>query len=197
MDKKYYVWGGILLALVLVLGMLFPRPGPSVIEKVIERLGAIPGTSVDSNYFSIGGIEFYQSGAGFMATSSVLCSFKNPFAPATTSIDFISVKRTTGFTAATEFDISTSTTAYGSSTVALVRAQPVAAKSQDMTLWTPRHASTSVLAVNTGKTLFWANNVISNPYILTGNQYLTVRNSTSTPGSEKPKGVCNFKGTKL
>src|SRR3990167_6546851 len=141
MDKKYYVWGGILLALVLVLGMLFPRPGPSVVEKVIERLGAIPGTSVDSNYFSIGGIEFYQNGVGFTATSSVFCSFKNPFAPATTSIDFISVSRSTSFAATTEFDISTSTTAYGSSTVALVLGKSVDG-AQDTTLWTPRHAST-------------------------------------------------------
>src|SRR3990167_9801120 len=141
MDRKYLIGGGVLLALVLVLGMFFPRPGPSVVERVIERLGATPGTSVDSKFYSIGGQNFYQAAVGFDATSSVLCAFKNPFAPATTSIDFISVSRSTSFAATTEFDISTSTTAYGSSTVALVLGKSVSG-AQDTTLWTPRHAST-------------------------------------------------------
>ena len=201
MDRKYLIGGGVLLALVLVLGMFFPRPGPSVVERVIERLGATPGTSVDSKFYSIGGQNFYQAAVGFDATSSVLCAFKNPFAPATTSIDFISVSRTTSFAAASEFDISTSTGQFGSSTVALVLGRSVAAASQDTTLWTPRHASTSVFTVNDGahlgRTLYWSDDAISNPYILTGTQWLTVKNATDTPRNETIKGLCGFRGTKL
>lgn len=93
MDKKYYVLGGV-LALVLVLGMLFPRPGQSVIERVIEKLGANPGTDFSSTFLKFNGIEHQYSSQAFNVASTTLCAFK-PGATSTVLRTFINVKNAT------------------------------------------------------------------------------------------------------
>ena len=158
-------------------------------------LGATPGADLDSKYSSRGGVKFYHESQAMTATSSVLCAFQNPFAPATTTIDKIVAERRSGFTAATLFDISTSTTRFGSSTVALIRAKSVAAAGKDTTIWVPRN-STSSVPTNTN-TLFWNEyGAEGSPFIVKGTEWITIRNATGTPGSETLTGDCSFEGTK-
>lgn len=197
MTHKHWAGVGVLAAVILLLGILFPRPGyvsesyiAQLVKEAVERLGAIPGTSVDSNFFSIGGVEKAHFNQALTSTSSVLCAVQNPFRPATSTIDRITVKRTTGFVGASQFDISTSTTQFASSTVALVKDKTVAAGNQDTTLWTPRFGTST-------SALHWAENVKDSPFILKGVEWITVRNATGSAGSETIRGACNFDFTKF
>ena|SRR3990167_2394046 len=208
--KTYFAVGAVIVG-ILIVGAVYPRPtvidntstqiNSRVDEWMEARLGAIPGDSIDSPTVKIGGVNKFFIGKPIAGTSSVLCSIKNPYAPATTSIDRITVKRTSGFAAATTFDISTSTTAFASSTPALVRAKSVAAGIQDTVLWTPRHATSTYVSVADGvllaNTLYWNQSVITSPYVLTGTEWITVRVATTSGGTETISGYCNFEGTKL
>src|SRR3990167_1841969 len=131
MDNiKNYLVAGVVLLVVAIVGIVYPRPVPvidnvrSVTDRVDEwmetRLGAIPGTTIDSQVITVGGVDIGYVGKPIAGTSSVLCSIRNPFS-STSTIDKLTIKRTSGFAAATEYDVSTSTNAFGSSTVALVR----------------------------------------------------------------------------
>src|SRR3990167_401893 len=122
--KNYFVVGVVLLV-VAIAGIVYPRPVPvvdnvrSITDRVDEwmetRLGAIPGTTIDSRIVTIGGVDIGYIGQPITATSSALCSLRNPFS-STSTIDKLTIRRTSGFEAATTFDISTSTSAFGSST---------------------------------------------------------------------------------
>ena len=171
--KNNYLWGGI-ITVVLILGVIFPRSGGSVIERVIEKVGGTPGTTVSSETFSIGGRNFAKIGRNLTATSSVVCSIKNPFGTATTSIETLGVHFESSFAAATEFTISTSTTAFASTSNPLVA--PIAIG-----------ASEKLTKIYKGtKDIFLAKN-----------EYLNVRVATTTGGSEIPTGTCTFEGTKI
>lgn|SRR3990167_949863 len=201
MEKKYIV-AGVLLALVLVLGMLFPRPDGSLVDKIVqivkEQLGASPGPAVSSNYFSVGGIEFFNKRT-FTASSSVVCSITNPWSSVagrgTSTIDNLTVAINGGHSAAYEYTVSTSTSPYASSTVALVPKVSVAAGAASYSVWTPKHAASTTDAG--GLTLNWANYLASSPFILDGGQEINVRVATSTGGNELFTGACNFSLRKL
>lgn len=203
MDKKVLGGGVLLLALViLVLGVIFPRPVEitvDMIQEAIQKFGAIPGNEVSGNYFTVGGVErYFESQKN--ATSSVLCSFKNPFPNATTTIERVTVKTTSTFGAANTYDIATSTTAYGTSTPSLVYGKSIAANEFEQASWFPKFVASTTASLNTEYTniLFdEATNGGQTNFFLTGTQYLNVKVASSTPGTDTVNATCNFEGRKL
>lgn len=168
-------------------------------DKLNIPLGATPGTTITDNITSVGGVEKY-TGATFTATSSVVCSVRNPWSNVkgvgTSSIDRISVYMKGNNVAAQSLSISTSSTAFASSTKALMSEITVPALSRTLALWTPRHASSSdSFAPNNN--LFWYNGQNSSPFFLDGAEYLNVRVASTSPGGEKFTGNCTVELTKL
>ena len=85
-------------------------------------LGAVPTLDgVDSPYVKINGHQWWVGRVSMLATSTVLCAIQNPFR-ATSTIEFAGAEVTArgNVNAANSLVISTSTTAYSSSTTSLL-----------------------------------------------------------------------------
>ena len=95
MDRKYYVWGGVLLALVLVVGIIYPRP-TSVVERIVEKLGATPGDTLNTESWTVNGVRTYFYSSAFGNASTTVCSFRTP--SATTTVVMASMNFTNGTT---------------------------------------------------------------------------------------------------
>ena len=200
--KNYLVVGIVVVTVVLGVAIFQKTPIVNNTVNVPEQtppFGAIPGTSIDSNIFSIGGVQFAKFGQAVTASSSVLCAVQNPFRPATSTIDRITVRLSDGFTVASAFDISTSTGRFGSSTVSLIDGAILPADAQTDIVWTPRNSTTSIITKDSGVSseLAWSHDIDSNPFILKGSEWITVRNATGTPGNETVPGFCNFEFTRF
>lgn len=91
-----------------------PQPGP---------LGAVPTLDgVDHPFVKINGYQFYQKSFAFTATSSFICAIQNPYG-ATSTIEALGAQSlTNGVTEANNLYVSTSTSAFGTSTPNLIDA---------------------------------------------------------------------------
>jgi len=173
MNNKI-ITGIAVVALILSGFALFNGGTNTVTEKVIERIGGTPGSTFSDTKLSIGGLEVAKIGRNLTATSSVVCSIKNPFGAATTSIETLGVHFESSFAAATEFTVSTSTTAFASSSNPLVASTAIG-------------QSGKLTKIYKGtKDIF-----------LAANEYLNVRVATTTGGSEIPTGRCAFEGIRI
>ncbi len=92
MDKKYLVGGVLLITAVLVLGLNFPRPGPSVVEKtverVVERLGGFSGPKITSTFLVFNGIEHQYQTSRLNKASTTICSLPTPKAASSTLVNW-------------------------------------------------------------------------------------------------------------
>ena len=105
MDRKYYVWGGVLLALVLVVGIIYPRP-TSVVERIVEKLGATPGGTIPGEELCVNGVCTITK-SGFCAATSTPISVRNPHNATSTVSTFIDFTGTS--TSAISYALGTST----------------------------------------------------------------------------------------
>src|SRR3990172_4699317 len=99
------------IAVILSVGAVTFLPSDNTViptDVSNEDLGAIPGTSVDSQEFSIGGVRYAYINKTMAATSSAVCAIKNPFGSNPALIQF-SANFTDTPTAATVVTVSTST----------------------------------------------------------------------------------------
>ena len=95
MNKRTSISIGIAVAVVVLALVFFGGKGGKVDEEaivarvmqkvveIVKKFGAIPGTSVDSNCFSIGGVERCYYKATFATATSTYCAFKLPRATST------------------------------------------------------------------------------------------------------------------
>lgn len=113
----------------------------------VDSNGAVTSatTTNTTSYWSVGGIDYASVQVSLSATSSVPASIPNPFGAATSSITSIIAQITgNGITGATQFiDISTSTTALGTSSPALVYRASVLSGGQAFIPWQPMASSTN------------------------------------------------------
>lgn len=80
--------------------------------------GAVSGPSVDFPSWTVNGVETFYYTAGLNKASTTLCSFKSP--TATSTLDFASIKITTGTTTSGVIEIGKSNTvAYDATTTSL------------------------------------------------------------------------------
>ena len=125
MKNKTLFLSVAILVVIAIGGYLFPKVGTNVQEKIVERvveLGGVPTLDgVDNPYISISGQRELRQTIPMAATSTVLCTFANPFT-ATSSIDYVSAEVTGrgSLNQANTLVISTSTTAFATSTTNLV-----------------------------------------------------------------------------
>jgi len=153
-----------------------------VVTQVVEKpasqtLGAVSTLDGVSNpYVKINNLEIYNYYQPMIATSSVLCSIQNPYNSTSTVLSY-TTKVTTNNLGTHLIDISTSTTAFGSSTPAFVKRLSVSG--QYSVVWTPNGTTTNtnVIGMRAGATT-GISDIILGP-----TEYITLRISTSTPGT--------------
>lgn len=160
--------------------------GPAwLMATTTESNASSAGTVTGPVYENKGGVTYAYTNVSFSSTSSVPVIIPNPFGAATTSIDSVVCKITTGVTGTNTFDLSTTTGTggYGSSTPALIYGHSVATGAQDTFVWTPYLTASTTLA--TGK-LFSMDTGLkdgTSPFFLAPSAFVTLRIATATPGT--------------
>lgn len=196
--------GAIAAVLVSVLGVLATYTtnvnvsvGPPV------AFGAVPTLDgVDFPFININGRREWQGAVNVTATSSAICVLKNPFqAPAI--IADVKVNLTTNTFGIVNYDVSTSTNGFATSTNILGRFVGLAAGTATRYDWTPKVATTSAQTSLNGFQfeVAWDEN-LSSRMVLGANEYLIVRAATtsvggSTFGAGYNVGQCPIKLEKI
>lgn len=149
-------------------------------------LGAVSTLDgVDNPFVSINGLKQYYYSQNTLATSSVLCSIKNPFTNSTSTLLSYGVSASINGIGAQNLYISTSTTAFGSSTPAYVDRFAAPA--------TPFSLAWGGVATTTGRLLIGIDPVTgASDNIIRPGEYVTLRVATSTAGvfGSYVTGVC-------
>lgn len=160
-----------IFALVFAGIAMFKHDSPA--STPVQQFGGVPTLDgVDNPYMSLNGNRTYFQNQPIMASSTRLCSIKNPL-QATSTITELSVQITgSGILGANAYSISTSTTAFASSTTYFVLDHNIPTNSSDSMVWSPNVTATSRLLSSSadGK-----NNIIVLP-----NEYLNVNMATTT-----------------
>lgn len=185
------------LAVSVSFPLLFPQKAK---EIATNTLGAIPGTSVDGNYFSIGGVEYYHYKTAIIASSTVPCYVKpNPFGAATTSIEMASMQVNTNGLGAFAIDLSTTTSAGGWATTSPALARSFAFAAAPVRPFIYQQATTTTL-LTIGRSVGSINDdgAATNVFVKPG-EGLTFRVATGTPGTftSYATGVCEVVLRKL
>ena len=186
-NKK--VLGVALVAVIIAIGGLFY---PQVQQAIFSGVPTLDG--VDNPNVSIGGVKTYYHSQPFTATSSFICSLRNPF-NATSSIESLSaVSTNVGISQANALYVSTSTTAYGTSTANLINAFPMGAGEWAVSLAKNTATTTGELGVDiSGNVLEGANADGSSNYFLKPTEYITWKIATTTGGTyvTYDQGTCS------
>ena len=101
-------------------------------------------TTVTSDYWSVGGIDYASVQQSFTAATTTMCSIENPFGAATTTILSYIAQITVGTSTAANIDVATSTTAFATSTPALIFNHVIASGAQDTIVWLPGIATSTI-----------------------------------------------------
>ncbi len=189
--KNYLVSAAISLVIVLA-GLAFYHPTPVVqqTDNQPQPYGAVSTlNNVESPLVGINGFKTYYVTTSIAATSSVLCSAKNPFNATSTLAMVTAIVTNAPFGTAVTADVSTSSTAFGSSTPAFVYGHTIANAPGSFIVF-PSNATSSLLTT-------WgaiSGNDGSQGWILSPSNTVTVRVATSTAGTlaTNPTGTCHF-----
>lgn len=74
----------VLLAVVAVVGVVYPRPLPTqVIKETIEKLGAFPSPELLTDYLSFNGIRRFYNRQAIRTATTTICAFRAPKATST------------------------------------------------------------------------------------------------------------------
>lgn len=162
------------LALVVALGGYTFTHQTQPTQSQSPTLGALAGPDIISPYLNWGGVYEYHAAQAAVATSSVVCSLLSP--ASTSTLEFATFLASANGLGTQTLAISTSTSAVGSSTPALVQVNTI-------TLGVPLvwdgtfGTSTEALVLSPKDTTGL------NPYVLPPSTYVTFRIASGTPGT--------------
>lgn len=109
----------VLLTVAVVIAIVGSYQFPKVQQTVTQVLGAVSTLDgVDNPYVTIGGMKEYRQTINMAATSSAICSMKNPFGATSTIVSLSAVSSNVGIAQANDLLIATtsSTSRYATST---------------------------------------------------------------------------------
>lgn len=115
MNKNILISGGVVIALVLsIIGL--NTNDTVVTERIVKEIevGAIPGSSIDGNEFSVGGFRNWSNRKGFASATTTVCAIKSP--PYIAKLNNAGVNFTTSTTTATLVSFARAGTAYATTT---------------------------------------------------------------------------------
>lgn len=173
-----------IVAVVLSVGAAFAvathYAAPSSTSGGSNHLGALTGPDIPSPYIRWGGVEEWNATVPLSATSSVIAAIQNPAAATSTVAGLYCNVSVNGIATDVTFDISTSSTAFGSSTPAFVYAGTITASKQKSIAWLTGIGTTTNTNI-LGEDKFLKTG--ESPYILGPSEYMTFKLATGTPGT--------------
>lgn len=174
---------GILAVAALWIGITNSRKEPTIVEKKTLPVGALAGPDIPYNYLSIGGLITYYAHADLAATSSVPCALQSP--SSTSTLAFWAARVDSNGLGAITFDVSTSSTAYGSSSPSFILANTIAANAKDFVSWSGGIAASTTNSRLIGFDSFQPSVVTGESgYVIPPNTWLNMRVATgTTPGT--------------
>lgn len=185
MNKKFIGTALVAVLVIAIIGLFLPTGNP-ITQRIVGAVSTLDG--VDNPFVSINGRQEWWGRVGIdSATSSVVCAIKNPYG-ATSTIKALSLSvRSNGLddtTVSNKIVVSTSTSAFGSSTAALVHDHAI----QDAFSfsWVPNTAtSTGTGPSATGNSRLLAGMTASSTsaYVLGPSEWITFKMSTSSAGT--------------
>ena len=141
--------------------------------------GAVPTLDgVDNPFVSIGGVKEYYYSQGMLATSSVVCSIKNPFNATSTLLTYGAIVTSNGIAVTQRIDLSTSTSQYASSSPAFVKRFDTGTGQWSLQWTVGTTTNSELIGMKHGNLTLGSSDVILSP-----SDYLNLRISTSSPGS--------------
>lgn len=183
MDKKnILISAGVALLVVVISFVYFGRSTTTIVEKGIvekiiekvkeETFGAIPGTSVEGNVFTIGGVDnYFFEGAmtsaslnGGTATGTV-CAFKLPVA-STTLVDYSARFITNAPTTTAAFAVYNTIGGYGTSTTKAIGGIIGTIAANGRLFSTSTQATTTAPSAATGMILRGSNGGEDNSFLI-------------------------------
>lgn len=195
MNKNTFV-ALIVIAIIAIGGLFLPQGKPAVTQVIEKALGAVSTLDgVDNPYLNIAGSRSFQSTVPMTATSSQVCTMKNPFG-ATSTLTYFSAELSDGILGANSFTLSTTSnsTGYGSSTLPFVLDHSVATNALDSMVWLPSSATTST-TVWPGITSTGESNIKLGP-----SDWVTYKIATTTGAGvlvDYYDGICTYEFRKL
>jgi len=212
--KDKIIIGGLVVAMILSLFALFSG-GETIIEKgerVIEKIGAVPGKEVDE--WTIGGLQNKTITVKHQSATTTLCAVKNPFTATSTLSDIVIRYAGAGVPTSTQFQVATTTEIRargynrephfggGSNSLPIMRGSTVANSGDESYPFISMYATTSAPAAYkwTGSTtpgsyqpaLVGANDWVV--FYATGTTGSVVGNFLTTTGTTT--GSCSFEFTR-
>lgn len=178
MTNKNVLVGLIVVLIIAIIGSFFPK-GNTVVQRVTEQLGnVVTLDGIDNPYTSINGFKEYRYSQGMNATSSVLCSIRNPYNASSTVASYSASVITAGGLGAVAqtLDLATSTSQYATTTTSAPLVQGFNTTAGPWSFaWFPQ-------ATTTTGTLYPGNRGLT-PIVLGPTDYLILRiATTSTSG---------------
>lgn len=182
MNTQKYLVAGVVVA-VLLSGYNFvssPKDGANG-QNGQNGLGAVPTLDgVDSPYMTIGGVRGGWFSSPIIATSSTICSIKNPFT-STTTVTRAGLNITQGILGSNNVSLSTSTNSYATSTQGLVIDAAIQSLSPASVFWTYGVGTTTSSRLLANASATGQSQVLLGP-----GEYLNWRIATSTGAGALP-----------
>ena len=179
----------VIISAIVAGGIVFVFNGGTEVVREIripsDQLGAIPGSEIDGNYFTIGGVEFAHITMQAVPTSSAPCVVKNPW-NATSTLTFFSASFSDAPVDLTpSLDLSTSTNAYlsATNTPAFISNFAFTSDSVNDLIW-QLGASSATSSNLDGQVLISQKNPTdgATPILIKSGEFVGLKNGTSTPG---------------
>lgn len=193
MDKIKIIVAGLVVAIVAAVGVMAVRPAAPV---TAPGFGALAGPDIPSQYLKWGDVTYFNYGPAISATSSVFCSVQ---ITATSSLEGIGVRFDGNSLGASQtFDVSTSSTAVGSSSPAFIKAASVGtgptASAPTAFAWQPGTVATTSPYTGLAGPISGAT-----PYVVNTNEFVNWRIATGTPlaNTGQLSGQCTLRTVKL
>lgn len=189
--KNEKIWKGVtvVIGIIAIVGMFSGAVRNTLPASVQQTLAGVPTLDgVDVPYVSIGGVKQFYYSQPIAATSTTLCSLKNPYNATSTLLSWhLTSFGGNGIDVNLNADLATSTTNLGTSTVALVKNVTLPTGSAFNVHWLANSATTSV-GVLKGVNDNGTSNIILGP-----SEYVNFRTGTATPGTFQTfyKGSCS------
>ncbi len=176
MNTQKVLIGGVVLAVLLGVFALVKATNISIPSF---QAGAVPTLDgVDSPYVKINGVRTAYVSQGMIATSSTICSIRNPFT-GTSTVIALSANISSGIIGTNGISVSTSTNSYATSTQFFVLDHQIPSQTIDAFSWTPFFYATTSTPRLIGTTQ-GVNFTGENPVQISGTQFINFRLATST-----------------
>lgn len=175
MNKVTIIIGIVVISILTAIGVVtFSKTSVQTQTQVAGATPTLDG--IDSPYMKINNNKSYSYYQPMAATSSVICSIRNPYGTSTLT-NFRAFASSSAAFGSQTIDLSTSTTLGGSSSPAFVRAYPAGAVWYMS--WVPQASTTNTQLLGPDSTLYTgASNNIIHP-----GEYVNFRIATATAGT--------------